>query len=297
MSSSKPTKTLPPTTCSLMETATNVNNTNWKNKFNSEILSSKNNSSNNPLFTLKRYNQTIELINGAKLKRYIDRNEKEIALLKKYDVIHVGRQQKLVKNINSSEGDIIKYYLILDELFDSIYTAHIKIGYRDINSTMREIKKSMLVLQKTHIKLFISGCHECKIKQTKPKNSPKLVVQPVISNDFNEHGQVDLIDMQSCPDATFKVILNYQDHFTKFCILKAMKTKTAAEVAYHLLDIFTTFGAPRILQSDNGREFVAKVIEELADMWKDLKIVHGRARHSKSQGSVERSNQDVKQLI
>ncbi|CAF4371173.1 unnamed protein product, partial [Rotaria sordida] len=103
MPSSKPAKTLAPTTCSLMETATNVNNTNRKNKFNSEILSSKNNSSNNPLFTLKRYNQTIELINGAKLKRYSDRNEKEIALLKIYDVIHVGHQQKLVKNINSSE--------------------------------------------------------------------------------------------------------------------------------------------------------------------------------------------------
>ncbi|CAF4569328.1 unnamed protein product [Rotaria sp. Silwood2] len=32
-------------------------------------------------------------------------------------------------------------------------------------------------------------------------------------------------------------------------------------------------------------------------MWKDLKIVHGRARHPQSQGSVERCNQDVKLLI
>jgi transposase InsO family protein len=57
------------------------------------------------------------------------------------------------------------------------------------------------------------------------------------------------------------------------------------------------FGAPVILQSDNGREFVAKIIEELAAMWTGLKIVHGKPRHPQSQGSVERSNQDTKLLI
>jgi hypothetical protein len=34
----------------------------------------------------------------------------------------------------------------------------------------------------------------------------------------------------------------------------------------HLLDIFLTFGSPKILQSDNGREFTAQVIEELKDL-------------------------------
>ena len=78
--------------------------------------------------------------------------------------------------------------------------------------------------------------------------------------------------------------------------MRPLKTKTADEVAYQLLDIFTIIGAPAILQSDNGREFVAKVIEELAGMWTGLKIVHGRARHPQSQGSVERCNQDIKLL-
>ncbi|CAF1383460.1 unnamed protein product, partial [Rotaria magnacalcarata] len=51
------------------------------------------------------------------------------------------------------------------------------------------------------------------------------------------------------------------------------------------------------LQSDNGHEFVAKIIQELALIWKDLKIVHGKPCHPQSQGSVERSNQDAKQLL
>jgi transposase InsO family protein len=85
----------------------------------------------------------------------------------------------------------------------------------------------------------------------------------------------------------------YQDHLTKFVQLRPLKNKRAEEVAYHLLNIFLTFGAPAILHSDNGREFSNRVISELCTMWKDVKIVHGKARHSQTQGSVERANQDI----
>lgn len=60
---------------------------------------------------------------------------------------------------------------------------------------------------------------------------------------------------------------------------------------------FVDFGAPYILQSDNGREFTARIIEELARMWPELKLVHGRPRHPKSQGSVERCNQDIELML
>jgi len=64
------------------------------------------------------------------------------------------------------------------------------------------------------------------------------------------------------------------------------------------MDIFCMFGAPFILQSDNGREFANKIIQNLADMWPCvMKLVHGKPRHSQSQGSVERSNQDVRDML
>ena len=66
---------------------------------------------------------------------------------------------------------------------------------------------------------------------------------------------------------------------------------------YYLEDIFLTFGAPAILQSDNGKEFRASVITELKLLWPDLSIVHGRPRHPESQGSVERSNGEVKKKL
>ncbi|CAF1157431.1 unnamed protein product [Didymodactylos carnosus] len=57
------------------------------------------------------------------------------------------------------------------------------------------------------------------------------------------------------------------------------------------------FGPSKILQSDNGREFVAHVIYDLKTTWTDLIIINGRPRHPQSQGLVERDNAVVQKLL
>jgi transposase InsO family protein len=103
--------------------------------------------------------------------------------------------------------------------------------------------------------------------------------------------------MQSNPDHDMKFILVYQHHLTKFVLLRSLQSKRADEVAYHLLDTFTTFGASNIHHSDNGREFCNQIIKSLCEMWNDIKIVHGKPRHSESHGSIERANQDVENML
>lgn len=114
---------------------------------------------------------------------------------------------------------------------------------------------------------------------------------------MNSRCQIDLIDMLAQPDGDYKFIYVYQDHLTNFFRLRPLRHKSAKAVANVLLDIFTLFGAPAILKSDNGREFVNKIISELCTMWKGLKIIHGKPRHSQSQGSVESANQDVENML
>ena len=55
--------------------------------------------------------------------------------------------------------------------------------------------------------------------------------------------------------------------------------------------------APLILQSDNGREFVNQVVKEVLKLWPECKMVNGKARHSQSQGSVERCNRDIENMV
>ena len=49
-------------------------------------------------------------------------------------------------------------------------------------------------------------------------------------------------------------------------------------VVYNIVDIFCLFGAPRILQSDNGREFSNRIIGEVISIWPECQLVHGKPR-------------------
>ncbi|CAC5420743.1 unnamed protein product [Mytilus coruscus] len=57
-------------------------------------------------------------------------------------------------------------------------------------------------------------------------------------------------------------------------------------------DIFLLFGAPNIIQSDNGAEFTANIISELKKLWPECK-----PQHPRSQGRVGRANADVKDMV
>lgn len=109
----------------------------------------------------------------------------------------------------------------------------------------------------------------------RPMSTLAAYVQRFAANvniKMNERAQVDLIDFQSHPDGESKHIMTYQDHQTKFVLLRALKSETSSEVSRNLLDIFLTIGAPVILQSDNGREFVSQRIERLKEIYPSLKI-------------------------
>lgn len=103
--------------------------------------------------------------------------------------------------------------------------------------------------------------------------------------------------MQSEKDGDFRFILTYQDHLTKFVTLRPLKTKTAEEVAHTLVDIFCDKGAPTLLQSDNGKEFCNKVLAEVLALWPNCRMIHGKPRHSQTQGSVERVNRVVREML
>jgi hypothetical protein len=71
----------------------------------------------------------------------------------------------------------------------------------------------------------------------------------------------------------------------------------AASVARKLMAMFCLQVVPLILKSDSGAEFIAQVMREIVDTWKDVAVLHGRARRPKLQGSAENPNQDVQQMF
>ena len=202
---------------------------------------------------------------------------------------------KLIKRRKSPTESPI-YFVTLEETYDVIKSAHLATGHGGRDRMIKELEKKFANVHRESIELFKSFCKVCQEK-TKRQKTKGVVVRPILSNEFSSRGQVDLIDFQSMGDGQYKWITVYQDHLTKFVVLRPLTSKRASEVAFQLMDIFTLLGAPVFLQSDNGSEFTAFVIRELKKLWPELRLVHGKPRHPQSQGSVERANSDIKDML
>ena len=185
--------------------------------------------------------------------------------------------KKLVRR--DSRREVVKKSVI----FDKINDVHIASGHAGRDKIVKELSARFFNIGYSLVGIYLATCAICDEKRKRPRKG--VVVKPIVSDDFNARAQVDLICFESERDDNFKYILNYQDHLTKFVSLRALKTKRAEEVAYNLIELFCIFGAPCILQSDNGREFTSAVISECVALWPGLKIVHGKPRHSQSQVS------------
>ena len=113
--------------------------------------------------------------------------------------------------------------------------------------------------------------------------------------------QIDLIDMRHRPDGPYHWIGHFMDHWSKLHVLFPLMHKSAVEVAVSLSSkvfAYTIYGLPKILQSDNGREFVNCVIHELIEDWPgEVTIISGCPRHPQSQGLIERGNAKVEEML
>lgn len=61
--------------------------------------------------------------------------------------------------------------------------------------------------------------------------------------------------MRHEPSDQFKWILHIKDHFTKYTQLYALQSKEAEPIAKAFLQFIGAFLPPKIVQTDNGREF------------------------------------------
>ncbi|KAG1510139.1 hypothetical protein G6F53_006908 [Rhizopus delemar] len=84
-----------------------------------------------------------------------------------------------------------------------------------------------------------------------------------IVDEVHNHFAVDLgsFNVTSAQGNNFFLVL--VDLFSRFTVLRPLRDKSAITVAKELVDIFCLIGFPKIIQSDNGKEFIAEVIEQM----------------------------------
>ncbi|XP_037774291.1 KRAB-A domain-containing protein 2-like [Penaeus monodon] len=134
---------------------------------------------------------------------------------------------------------------------------------------IKETAKKYVNITREAFELFKSYCEECQKKRKRPVRKG-VVVRPILTDGFSFHGQVDLFDMQSMAQGSYKWIMVYQDHLTKLCVLRPLSSKRAAEVAHHLMTYFSCSELRTYYRVIMVREYTAEMISELKIIWPNL---------------------------
>ncbi len=140
----------------------------------------------------------------------------------------------------------------------------------------------------------VQDCHACNVfTVTKKGYNPSNFIH---ASGPWEHVQVDTsVHMPPSPDG-HTTLLIVIDVFTGFVLLRACKSSTAEEIAYELWDIFCTFGFPKILQSDNGHEFVNDTLRALVKI-SGLEHRFISPYNPRADGKVERAIGTIVQVL
>lgn len=246
-------------------------------------------------WTRERLNRMVSLMKEYLLAdpTRVHRTTEHYSKARSYDVMRKKDRDVLIMKRKSDSDPYIEI-LCVEDYYDILLSTHLKLNHAG-RDKMKAYMSDRNDMKLWTISMFVKLCPSCQ--KTKHIRRKGLVVKPIISEQFQARGQIDLMDFQLDNDGPWKWVFHYQDHLTKFCFLAPLKRKSALEVAGRLKHVFNVIGAPLILQSDNGREFRNKVMSKLLSKWPRCKFVHGRPRYPQSQGSIERANGSVKKMI
>ena len=93
-----------------------------------------------------------------------------------------------------------------------------------------------------------------------------------------------------------KYIITLVDYFSKWPEAEALPDKTTKGVALFLYKTMCRFGCSKIIISDQGREFVNRVNQEMFELTKTNHRV-STAYHPQTNGLVERFNQTLQRAL
>ena len=130
------------------------------------------------------------------------------------------------------------------------------------------------------------------------------ILRPISEKKINAKWQIDLIDMSNHggPNNRNKYwILTVIDVFSKYAWARAMPNKEGDTTRKYFEEILNdgheiTSNYPKIVQSDNGKEFLNKDMEFLFEFF-EIKHILSPPYMPQANGCIERFNRTLKQMI
>jgi hypothetical protein len=191
---------------------------------------------------------------------------------------------------------------IPSKLFKILSSCHgCSVGHGGVDRTIAAVKEYLSRTGKTawpdeaslkrDVTTYIRQCEVCQ-KQSQVK--PDVLTEPFVLSSDKLMQSISIDTMGPFPldkDGNIYIIV-IVDNFSRYVELVPAADCTAEAAAYALNRHIAQFGAPKEMLSDNGPQFVNKLIEEMATLY-NTRIRRTMPYSHEENGIVERANKEV----
>ena len=148
----------------------------------------------------------------------------------------------------------------------------------------------------TDIERYCRSCVPCQ-KAKRQIHVPKPELKPLPRGTLFSRWHVDLMGPLTTSTEGHQYILLFIEAFSRWPEIIPIKDSKAATIAKHLYeDIIVRFGAPDVLLSDRGSNFLSRVVQEVCKIF-EITRVHTSAYHPQTNAACERTNSTLAQAL
>jgi len=231
---------------------------------------------------LQEYDCTVQYVKGEDLieadaiSRIYEEPGHFTAFEKSSRNFLTGKDEEHFWKLKTGELKIIPK---LKDRLEIVSKIHLELGHRGRDSMIKEIMKTYYWPNLAEmVTEFIKKCENCA-KNVQKTDGGEVFVE---TQNPNEIASADIFFVNQK-----NAFLTYIDYYTREASIKKLKNKSSSSVRKALEDIFREKGTPKILVTDNGKEFINNEIKELLNV--NL-VSHHRIAVEKHQsnGRIER---------
>ena len=178
----------------------------------------------------------------------------------------------------------------------ALHSSHdiISAGHQGTEKTLDRLKRmAYWVGMAKATELYCRSCNVCQQSKL-----PMPLAVPMTNVPIGRPWQMLAVDVLEVPMSGHgnRYLLVLQDYFTKWAEAVPMPDQTAERIVRALIDIFSRFGIPEILHSDQGRNFESTILKKTCAAFGIVKS-RTTSYHPQGDGMVERLNRTPLQLL
>ena len=144
---------------------------------------------------------------------------------------------------------------------------------------------------KKDIHKFVTECHICQVVGKPNETIPKVPLNPIeVPNEPFSKIIIDCVGPLPKTSRGNQYILTVLCPTTRYPLAFPLRNICAKNIVKKLLNVFTTYGFPKEIQSDRGTNFTSNLFKEALASF-NVKHTLASPYHPQSQGALERHHQ------